>query len=72
VRRRGAPANDVVERWRRVDAETLEYEAVVDDPKMLTGSWTTPKVSLKRAPDGTRIAEAMCFDTTTYSIATAK
>jgi hypothetical protein len=61
----------VVERWRRVDAETLEYEAVVDDPKMLTGSWTTPTVSLKRAPDGTRIAEAMCFDTTTYSIATA-
>src|SRR5262245_59148964 len=45
---------------------TIEYEAVVDDPKMLTGSWTTPKVSLKRAPDGTRIAEAMCFDTTTY------
>ena len=62
----------VVERWRRADAETLEYEAFIDDPKMLTGPWTTPKVSLERAPDGTRIAEAMCFDTTTYSIATAK
>ena len=62
----------VVERWRRVDEDTLEYQAVVDDRKMLTGTWTTPKVALARAPEGTRIAEAMCFDTTTYSIATAK
>ena len=40
----------IVERYRRVDANTLEIEAVVEDPKVLTGSWTVPKQALTLAP----------------------
>jgi hypothetical protein len=40
----------LVERWRLLDANTLEYQATVDDPKVLTGPWTTPKIVLKRLP----------------------
>jgi hypothetical protein len=58
----------VVERWRLVDADTLEYQAVVEDPKMLTGRWTIPKKTVKRQPFN-RIGEGMCFDTTTYDLA---
>ena len=61
-----------IERWRRVDADTLEYQVNVEDPKMLTGTWTTPKVLLKRAPKGTRLGEAVCLDTTTYELAKEK
>lgn len=34
----------IIERWTRPDAKTLEYESVVDDPKILTGLWKKPKV----------------------------
>ena len=52
-------AMHVVERWRRIDADTLEYQARVDDPKTLTMPWETPTVILKRqAVD--RIEEALC------------
>jgi hypothetical protein len=40
----------VVERYRRVDANTLEIEATLEDPKVLTGPWTVPKQTLKLAP----------------------
>jgi hypothetical protein len=40
----------IVERYRRVDANTLEIEAVVEDPKVLTGPWTVPKQTLQLAP----------------------
>jgi hypothetical protein len=50
----------VVERWRLLDADTLEYQAVVEDPKVLTGPWTTPKISLKRAPIR-KIEEGHCI-----------
>jgi hypothetical protein len=43
-------ASHLVERWRLLDANTLEYQATVEDPKVLTGPWTTPKIVLKRAP----------------------
>jgi len=42
-------AMHLVERWHLLDANTLEYQATVEDPKVLTGPWTTPKISLKRA-----------------------
>jgi hypothetical protein len=58
-----------IERWRRVDADTLEYQVTVEDPKMLTGPWTTPTVLFKLAPKGTRLGEAVCLDTTTYDLA---
>jgi hypothetical protein len=57
----------VVERWRRVDADTLEYRATVEDSNVLTGPWTTPVIRVKRAPDA-KIREAMCLDTTTYGL----
>ena len=40
----------IVERYRRVDANTLEVEARIEDPKVLTGPWTAPKQTLVLAP----------------------
>ena len=40
----------IIERYRRVDANTLEVEAVIEDPKVLTGPWNVPKQSLQLAP----------------------
>lgn len=60
----------VVERWRLVDANTLEYVATVEDPKVLTGPWTQTPMRVKRAPFN-KVFEAACLDTTTYSLAAA-
>lgn len=49
----------VTERWRRVDADTLEYQATVEDSQMLTMPWDTPTVTLKRQPVS-RIQEVLC------------
>jgi hypothetical protein len=40
----------IVERYHRVDRNTLEVEATVEDPKVLTGPWTVPKQTLRLAP----------------------
>ena len=40
----------IVERYRRLDADTLEIEAKIEDPKVLTGPWTAPKQTLVLAP----------------------
>jgi hypothetical protein len=40
----------IVERYRRVDANTLEIEATVEDPEVLTAPWTAPKQTLVLAP----------------------
>jgi hypothetical protein len=40
----------IVERYRRVDKNTLEIEATINDPKMLTAPWTVPKQTLTLAP----------------------
>jgi hypothetical protein len=58
----------VVERWRLADVDTLEYQATVEDSKMLTRPWTSPVKTLKRQPFK-KIGEGMCFDTTTYDLA---
>jgi hypothetical protein len=39
-----------VERYRRVDAKTLEIEATLEDPKVLTKPWVVPKQTLQLAP----------------------
>ena len=57
----------VVERWRLVDRDTLEYQAIVEDPKILSGAWTTPAIRVKRASE-VKVREAMCLDTTTYGL----
>ena len=40
----------IVERYRRVDRDTLEVDAVVEDPKVLTGPWKVPTQTLRLAP----------------------
>ena len=34
----------MVERWTRPDGNLVEYQATAEDPKVLTGMWTTPKM----------------------------
>lgn len=34
----------MVERWTRPDGRMVEYQAVAEDSKMLTGKWTTPRM----------------------------
>jgi hypothetical protein len=43
-------ALQIVERYRRIDANTLEIEATVHDPNVLTGPWSVPKQTLTLAP----------------------
>jgi hypothetical protein len=40
----------IVERYRRVDAKTLEIEATLEDPKVLSKPWVVPKQTLVLAP----------------------
>jgi len=40
----------IVERYRRPDFNTLEIEARIEDPKVLTGPWNAPKATLTLAP----------------------
>ena len=40
----------IVERYRRVDANTLEIDATVEDPEALTAPWNAPKQTLVLAP----------------------
>jgi hypothetical protein len=40
----------IIERYRRVDANTLEIDAVVEDPKTLKAPWHVPKQTLQLAP----------------------
>ena len=49
----------IFERYRRVDANTLEIETTIEDPKVLTRSWVVPKVTLQLAPFD-QIMEVMC------------
>ena len=40
----------IIERYRRVDAKTLQIDATVEDPKVLTGPWHVPTRTLQLAP----------------------
>jgi hypothetical protein len=53
----------MVERYRRVDANTLEIEATLEDPKVLTGPWSVPKQTLLLAPFD-QIMELACSNET--------
>jgi len=57
----------IVERYRRVDANTLEVEATVEDPKVLTKPWTVPKQALQLAPFD-QIMELACSGIETQSL----
>jgi hypothetical protein len=60
-----------VERYRLVDADTLEYQATVEDPKVLTGAWTTPKYLIGRAAPGAMLHEALCLEPEDLAVMTA-
>ena len=50
---RSSPHSDqlrIVERYRRVDKNTMEVEATLHDPKMLTAPWVVPKQTMVLAP----------------------
>ena len=57
----------IVERYRRVDANTIEVEARVEDPKVLTGPWTVPRQTLQLAPFD-QIMEVGCTGTETAAL----
>ncbi len=59
----------VIERWRVIDADTIQYQAVVEDPKMLSGPWTTPLITAKRTPGVQKIGEGICSDSFTLTLA---
>jgi len=40
----------IVERYKRINKDTMEVEATIEDPKVLTKSWVVPKQTLKLAP----------------------
>jgi hypothetical protein len=40
----------IVERYRRADANTLEIDATLEDPKVLTKPWVVPRQVLQLAP----------------------
>ena len=51
----------VTERWRRAAADTLEYQAHIEDPTVLTAPWDTPRMALKKQ-NVDRIDEALCLE----------
>jgi hypothetical protein len=57
----------IVERYRRVDVNTLEITATVEDPKVLTAPWTVPKQTLTLAPFD-QIMELNCSGLETQSL----
>ena len=57
----------IVERYRRVDANTLEVEATIEDPKVLTGPWIVPKQTLRLAPFD-QVMEVGCTGTETSDL----
>ena len=50
----------VIERYHRIDAKTIAYEATIDDPKTFTKPWKVT-VSLGYVPDG-QIMEFECME----------
>jgi hypothetical protein len=57
----------IVERYRRVDANTLEIEATLEDPRVLTAPWVVPKQTLVLAPFD-QIMELICSGTETQAL----
>lgn len=57
----------IVERYQRVDKNTLEIDATIHDPKMLTGPWTVPKQTLVLAPFD-QIMPLICSGTETQGL----
>ena len=57
-----SPNVHIVERYRMTDADTIEYEARIEDPAVYTQPWTL-KTELRRIKQrGARIIEDECLD----------
>ena len=54
----------MIERYRLLDADTLEINVMAEDTKVLTGPWTAPTVKLVRAPFE-HVMETSCENTET-------
>jgi hypothetical protein len=61
----------LVERYHRVDANTLEIEATIEDSKVLTKPWVVPKQTLVLAPFD-QIMELACSNETQSLIEAAQ
>ena len=51
----------LTERFRRVDADTLEYTITIEDPQTFVKPWTAV-IPISRLPDGTEIYEYACHE----------
>jgi hypothetical protein len=51
----------LVERFRRTDADTLEYTITIEDPKTFVKPWTAV-IPISRVPDGVQIYEYACHE----------
>ena len=52
----------VVERFTMVDADTVHYEATIEDPEVCTQPWTVAVNALRRAPEGHMLFEYACHE----------
>ena len=52
----------VIERFTRTDADTIRYEARVEDPKVLSAPFTLSYDGFKAAPNGHEIFEYACHE----------
>ncbi len=57
----------VVERYRMIDPKTIEIEATLEDPKVLTKPWVVPKQTLVLAPFD-QIMELNCSGAETQAL----
>jgi hypothetical protein len=61
----GIPHSDlyrVTERYTPIDANTIHYEARIEDPKVFTQPWTIAFYAFARAPKGYVPVEYACFE----------
>lgn len=58
---RASDALRLVERFRRVSADAMEYTITVEDPKTFARPWTAA-IPISRLPEGTQIYEYACHE----------
>ncbi|WP_298174193.1 hypothetical protein [Novosphingobium sp.] len=51
----------VIERWTLIDANTIDYRATLDDPKVYTKPWTINVLLHRRRDKGFQLIEDYCY-----------